>query len=82
MIIENSIIVFTPRSNAHMRLPVVKPGVLEGGPLEQLGSEVLKLWPRERLRVRAVRNGGVIAEFMRRLVLVPEHDFQPEEDAS
>lgn len=79
MIAENSIIIFTPRSNDHMTLPIVKPCVLDGGELEQLGSETLKLWPRERLRVRAVRNGGVIAEFMRRLVLVPEHDFQPEE---
>lgn len=67
---------FTPRSNDHMLLPKVKPCVLDGGPLEQIGSDVLKLWPKDRLRIRAVRGGGVIAEIMRQLVLVPSGDFE------
>lgn len=76
MIKPGSLISFEPRSNDHMILPKVKPCALEGGPLEQVGGDTLKLWPHDRLRVRAVRAGGVIAEIMRQLVLVPEHDFK------
>lgn len=74
------LISFTPRSNAHMRLPKVKPCVIDGGPLEQVGTDILKLWPNDRLRVRCVMSGGVVAEVARQLVLVADGDFQPVED--
>lgn len=70
------LISFTPRSNAHMRLPKVKPCVIDGGPLEQVGNDVLRLWPHDRLRVRRVISGGVVAEVARQLVLVTDGDFE------
>jgi len=71
-----STVIFKPRGKAHVCLPVVTPACLEGGPLEPVpGGQVIHLQPGERMPLRSTVKGGVIAEFYRMLLPIPELDY-------
>lgn len=73
-------VIFRPRSNDRMSLPKVKPECIERSRVD-LGDThgALKLWPGERLLVRAVLGAdAVIAEFMRQPLLVLISDTEPD----
>lgn len=74
------ILIFRPRSNDRMHLPKLRPDCIERcrvGCDDTTGS--LKLFPHERLIVRAVLSSeAVIAEFMRQPLLVLTADTEPD----
>jgi hypothetical protein len=71
-----STVIFQPRGKAHLCLPVVTPACLEGGPLEPVpGGQIIRLQPGERMPLRTTVKGGVIAEFYRMLLPIPELDY-------